>query len=470
MLDNLVKYNKKDISSNSKIKEILNSCFTKQKEFVLCKESKIAHCSRRASKSYSAGLDMIITGLEYPNSNILFCGLTLKSAKKILIKDIIKPINNKFKLNLIIKSDEIVFPNGSIIYVMGLAKDEQQADKLLGQKYKLIVCDEAQSYYNIDLEDIINHSLEPTLLDLNGRMIITGTSCDYLDTFFYKLTINKKESASKYGYHYFNWLVFDNPHVAPQIKAKIKAKEKLNPNYTKTKAFQQEWMSKWYIDDTKLVYKYKDYNFFNENGNPWELPSNQDLLWIMGVDVGYNDSTAIGISAYSRHDRHLYFVEAFKQKYLNTVECLNILLDYCNKRKYTYIVIDGADKRGLELYKERIKQNVIPAEKSGKYEYQQIFNNDLDLGLIRVLNQPRELILEEANKLVKDPSKPREDHPGLPNDLCDAFLYNFRQAKHFFSKDPIIKTEEEIKKESIRKRIEKSNSSGIFDRLKKTRI
>src|ERR1700691_3421691 len=61
---------------------------------------KALHCTRRAAKSYTAGLYMVETCLKYPGSNCLFIGLTRQSALDIIDKDILQKINRKYNLGM----------------------------------------------------------------------------------------------------------------------------------------------------------------------------------------------------------------------------------------------------------------------------------------------------------------------------------------------------------------------------------
>jgi phage FluMu gp28-like protein len=54
---------------------------------------KAAKCTRRSGKSYgAAGIYMAITCIENPGCNCLYLATTRDSAKKIILKDILKVI------------------------------------------------------------------------------------------------------------------------------------------------------------------------------------------------------------------------------------------------------------------------------------------------------------------------------------------------------------------------------------------
>jgi len=458
--------NKTKSSTNFVVNNIIAQSFPAQRAFLLCKDNKVAHCARRAAKTYSAVLDLIITGLTIENAAMLFCGLTFDSAKRVLLKQVLPKIRkNVPNLNLKVVDNEIHFENGSIIYLMGLAKDEQQSAKILGTYFHLVVIDECQDMVNIDLKWVIDNVIDPTLLDEGGRLILTGTSCDNINTFFYELTKNGQNSANEHGFAYHKWLTFDNPHNADKLKAKLEKRLKFDPNYLTSNEYRQQWLAEWIVERNKLVYKFHQHNFINPVTNqPWELPTNTTLTWVLGVDVGHTDPDAYVELAYSESDKYLYIVSVFKQDKLNTYETANIIDHYAKRRYYSQIVVDGADKKGVEYYKERIGLNLIATEKRGKYEYQQRFNIELQNGNIRVLPQAKEAILSEASKLIKNPKMPRDDHPNYPNHIMDATLYGFRCCFHWLFADPTEDQEAELilEKELIR---QKKQKTTIFDNL-----
>src|SRR5277367_4979231 len=109
--------------------------FPQQRSFVKDPAKlKALFCTRRAAKSFTAGLYMVYEVLTTPGCNILFIGLTRASAKSIVWKDILKVINRKHKLRAQFNQAELsmTFPNGSIIKVTGVDAEEEEMNKLLG--------------------------------------------------------------------------------------------------------------------------------------------------------------------------------------------------------------------------------------------------------------------------------------------------------------------------------------------------
>src|SRR5277367_97209 len=89
---------------------------------------KCLFCTRRSSKSYTAGLYAFYEALRYPHSNILLVGLTRLSSKGIFWKDILKNIDQKYGLGSTFNLTElnVTLPNGSMIQVAGIDADEDE--------------------------------------------------------------------------------------------------------------------------------------------------------------------------------------------------------------------------------------------------------------------------------------------------------------------------------------------------------
>lgn len=79
----------------STIRNLRSSLFSKQQDFIDDPAKlKVALCTRRAGKSYGcAGIYMAITCVENPGCNCLYMATTRESAKKIILKDILKVID-----------------------------------------------------------------------------------------------------------------------------------------------------------------------------------------------------------------------------------------------------------------------------------------------------------------------------------------------------------------------------------------
>ena len=190
---------------------ILAEALPQQLEFIKDPSKlKAILATRRASKSYTAGLYLFQEALSNDGVSCLYLALTRQSAKNIMVKDVLSVINRKYKLNAVFNKTDLSYtlPNGSVIYLLGIDSDEEEKEKLLGQKYKLVVVDEAASF-KTDQKDLIYKVLKPAMADLQGTICMIGTPGNNIRTLFYNVTTGIEK-----GWSVYKWKATDNPHVA----------------------------------------------------------------------------------------------------------------------------------------------------------------------------------------------------------------------------------------------------------------
>ena len=224
--------------------------FPQQEKFVRDPNKlKAIFCTRRAAKSYTAGLYMVYECLMNPGVNCLFIALTRASAKSIVWKDILKVINNKHKLNAKFNSSELsmTFPNGSVIRLTGVDAEESEMNKLLGGKYRLVCIDEA-SMYSIDVHNLVYGVLKPAMTDPNsngqrGTICMMGTSSNFTRGLFFDITTGREQ-----GWSLHQWSAHDNPYVATQWQEELDEIKVKRPLYMDTPQFKQWYLNQWVVD------------------------------------------------------------------------------------------------------------------------------------------------------------------------------------------------------------------------------
>ena len=70
------------------------------------------------------------------------------------------------------------------IYLVGADSNEDERQKLLGQKFVLVVIDEAQAF-GIDLRQLMYGVLKPAVADYRGTIILTGTPGNLIKGLFF---------------------------------------------------------------------------------------------------------------------------------------------------------------------------------------------------------------------------------------------------------------------------------------------
>lgn len=387
---------------------------------------KALFCTRRAAKSYTAGAYMVQECLVNPGVNCLFLGLTHASAKGIIWKDILKTLNLKLDLEISFNETTLIatFPNGSQIYVTGVDVSEDEMNKLLGKKYRLVCIDEA-SMYTIDMNKLVYGILKPATADLRGTICLMGTASNFTRGLFYDITLGKEP-----GWSLHSWTAYDNPHIAKQWAEEIEEINTLRPLFRETPLFKQWYLNEWVVDTDKLVYKYSfDRNSFAKL--PTSL-SPAGWTYILGVDLGYEDDTAFVLCAFHENDKTLYVVKSFNKKHMDITDVANKIKEFRDSKEFPVakVIIDGSNKQAVEEMQRRHGVALEAADKIGKSDFIEIMNGELIQGHIKIKDTLTALTQEMMGLVwMTDGDKvklPRKEHPNLPNHLCDALLYAWR--------------------------------------------
>lgn len=394
---------------------------------------KALFCTRRAAKSYTGGLYLVKQALDYPGCNCLFVGLTRQSAHGIIWKDILREIDQRYKLN--IKFNETLLtatlPNGSVIWVTGADTDESEMNKLLGKKYKLVILDEA-SMFTINMLQLVYGILKPATADQRGTICLLGTSSNITRGLFYDITTHREP-----GWSLHTWTAHDNPHVRVQWQEELDDISNNRPLFMETALFKQWYLNKWVIDEDAKVYKYE-----KARNSALSLPQDcGEPHYVLGIDLGHSpDPSAFVVGCYYDAMDTLFIAHAEKHLKFDVTDVADKIRQLDYKYNFEVKIIDGSHKMAVEELNIRHKVNVIPADKLGKVDFINLCNAELIQGKIKLLPAADELSTElDTLVWVTDNGKvkePRKEHPALPNHLTDGFLYMWRHGYQYLWSKP----------------------------------
>jgi hypothetical protein len=424
--DELIKKLDLGTSAPRSVPDFLSGSFEQQKKFITdTSRLKWARCTRRAAKSYSVGLDLMRTAY-FREGSCLYIGLTRESAKRIMWKDVLKTINRKHGAGFRFYEQSLVAesPIGSPIYLIGVDSNEEEKQKALGQKFRKVYIDEAQSF-TIDLRELVYQILKPAIADYRGTIGLTGTPGNLVRGFFYDLTTGKEP-----GWSGHQWTAYDNPYIARQWDEEIKGLIASNPLVVETPWFRQMYLNQWVIESDKLVYRYNpERNAFKE------LPSYVRGDWhhVLGVDLGHDDATALVVCAWHDYDKTLYIREVKKKSGLDITDTVNEIRYFQGQYDLDAIIIDGSNKQAVEEMRRRHNLPLTAADKTGKADFIELMNGEFIQGQIKIHGECTPLIDEYLGLIWHDKGLRREEHPSCPNHLCDATLYAWRYCYQYLS-------------------------------------
>jgi len=435
-------------------------CFDKQYAFLSDPAKfKTAVCSRRAGKSVACAADLIHTASRQ-DGDVAYITLSRKSAKKIIWRELLR-LNKEYELNGKPDNTELTLslPNGNIIHVSG-AKDSTEIEKFRGMELRKVYIDEVQSFRPY-IEELIDDVLEPALTDYDGSLVLIGTPGPVPAGYFYKATHSP-------GWSHHKWTLHDNPHIlaksgktADQIIAERCERRGLDLN---APSILREYFGEWVRDEDSLVFK------FSHDKNIYITPP-EELSYVMGVDIGYQDADAIAILGFSAIEQKVYLIEESVKNKQNITTLANEIKRLQAKYNVHKIIMDAGalGKKIQEEFRTRHQIPAFPAEKTRKNEFIELLNDDLRTGKLQAM--PNSRFEQDAALLQWDfDMNPPQISSRYHSDICDAVLYAWRECRHYIKEEVQSKPTTDAERmaaweeEEIRKWEEKmSGQSGFTD-------
>lgn len=401
--------------------------FDKQNEVLDARKYrfKAINCTRRSGKSIGEAIDHMEICELYPGSRTLYLGITLDSVTEI-IWDIFKELNKLGDYRC--KFDEtkkiIRHPNGSRTRLAGLDVSEKQMRKLLGQKLRKVSIDEAGSITQ-DMGRICYQMIMPALSDLRPQswLSLLGTCENIPKTFFEEVTEGRERFVD---WKVYKWTAYDNPYMRKQWTAEIDELMTNNPKVKDASWFKTHYLNMWCSDDDLIIIPWKDYGQTVQ-----ELPPGFAWNYILGVDLGFNDASSFSVLAYSLDSPTAYVVSVSKKVELDLTGVAEQVKEIQRRFDIQKIIVDGANKQGVEEIKNRHRIQLTPAEKTDKATYLRLMQDDVITGHLQLKNEGCEELVGEWEALQwKNDDKEKEDGR-CQNHASDATLYAWRECRHY---------------------------------------
>jgi len=395
----------------------IEDCFDKQTNFIYDQsKDKSLLKGRRAGGSDTGSRYMVYVAESRP-SNVLYITLTRPTAKRIMWTKLNK-LKKRYALEWESNTSELTctFGNGSIIYLAG-ANNEAEIEKFRGEAYDLIIIDEPASFGPY-IAELVTDVIDPTRLDSDGTVCMIGSPNAACSGYFHDVTTGVED-----GWSVHHWTVLDNPFI-PHAKDWLE-KYIAKRNWTwDHPVVRREWMAEWIRSMDSMVYRFsEDRNILREDFEPEN--------YIIGGDLGFNDATAFVVWGYREDSKYIKTVEIFKKVGMLTHEVARELKRLQQKYSPMKTVVDtgGLGKMIVESIKHEHGVQIEPAEKRNKHDYIEDMNSHFDRGFIKVSPEHKQYI-SQLKVLQWDEQRRKEDER-YENDVCDAALYGWREAKNW---------------------------------------
>lgn len=345
------------------------------------------------------------------------------------------------------------FINGSIIYLSG-AKDKTEIEKFRGLALKKVYIDECQSF-RAYIQNLVDEVLSKALFDYAGTLCLIGTPGPVPAGYFY-------EASQSVNWAHHAWTFFQNPHIA--LKSGMSHQEVLQQDLDRTgltiddATIQREVFGRWVTDSDSLVFKY-DPTF-----NHYDRVPDVEGAWkfVIGVDIGFDDSDAIAVIGWNDRLKESYLIEEYVLDKSDITTLANEIEARIKKYKPLKTVMDtgGLGKKIAEELQRRRGIAVAAAEKSRKVEFIELLNDALRTKRFMARKHSRfaedclKVEWEEGKKFQKVSDK-------YHSDITDAVLYAYRESLHWLYKPEPVKikagTQEWFKEEEARMEQEAQN-------------
>lgn len=447
-------------SSASRLNDYLTTLFDSQRSIVECWEEDVAVLgTRRAGKSKMLPGKLLAAGEKWPGTVIYYLHPDggARAKETLLGPDInLEGVVRDYGLPWTYNDNTRTLTHQETrteLRVRG-ADDVREARKYRGDKVSLVVTEETQNFPAPILRALRDSILGPALADVGGQWLSIGTVGEVCDGPWYEATRNEDSDSKaqrKRGTLVFDWSVFDNPHMVRQA-ARIVAK-RLLPYCEKTQeeleallltaegrewcaavaaqhdpSVLREWFGRWVNDSSALFYA------FDARRNLYDaaLPKGHVWFYVLGGDLGTNDSYAHHVWAVSTTCTTMYEVESFDKPGLHAGQWRT---EYeAARRRWNPLacVMDegGLGKGVCEEWRHVYGIPVEPAEKTHKAAAAATLNAEMREGHVKLLATG--VTAKTMAALRKDPKatpgKPVGEDPSQPNHSTDAALYAHRRA------------------------------------------
>ena len=404
-------------------------CFAEQLAWVRDRSPFAAACTtRRAGKTVGNEWLLLETALAQPSVTCMYIAQTRGVAEELMWRRL-KRRNEEHSLGGTTNDTHLTieFPNASRVRLGG-AKDRREADKLRGpEKIALAVIDEAQNFRSSVLSYLIDDILEPSMLDVDGKLRLSGTPGPLAAGYFYDVCHNPHFQP-----HF--WTLHQNPHlgIAPEVFLK-RIRDRRNITEADP-TYQREYLGRWVRDENVLVFRYcpaAEYETLPDGPGEWH--------YCIGVDLGFEDRDAIAVGGWRTGERTVYLVEEMQAPKQTITQLAAQVAPLVAKYKPRRSVWDfgGLGKKIAEEVRSRWTMPVEAADKVRKLEHIELLNGAMMAGAFKARKggpfaEDCGLVQWDQDSRAKGVRKISDDYH---SDITDAVLYMYRACRAFMERD-----------------------------------
>jgi hypothetical protein len=327
----------------------------------------------------------------------------------------------------------ITLPVGGTL-VLGGCETMSDVGRWYGMAFEVAIVDEKGNFPDKVLVELEDEALEPSLMDFGGDFVGSGNPGRALRGRWYD---QSKDGRRDDETPLYTGDARENPFLG-QPAADYFESVKARHGWTDASpTFRRQYLGEWVEDAEGLVFPLTAGNFYDaplptKSLAGGSLPPN---LWryVIGVDIGYVDATAIVVLAAHPMDNREFMVSAEKHTAWLPRQVGQRLADLRKQYHGAPIVMDtgGAGKPHAEECNRIFGLGVIAAEKAHKASAVRVLRDDIRSHRFQVPSGDSCRPFTEQCAVIgwdEDGEKPEE---GLPDDVVHAAYYAHRWQHHY---------------------------------------
>jgi hypothetical protein len=414
-------------------------------------------CSRRAGKSRGAVRRAARVLMSKAGARVCYITLIRRNCRKYFHAPLIELLRAK---GVSVSPNEqdltMVLDNGSFAQCFGCS-DSSEVETVLGDQWDLAIIDEAQSFRNEVIEELVERALMPSLLDRRGALDLLGTPPPAGPTgYFYKVF-----SEGKFERH--RWTLFENPWIPAEDLTELIDSRGITPKHA---IYRREYLGEFVVDPDALVFEYLAGRNDIEDGfrpDPDDPATWKEWRCSMGVDLGFSDRDAINVMAWKPEDEKHRLVEAWtwQKNHLDIDELAEVFVAAVERWRPVRIVGDtgghGAVKCIRSLESRLGHAVLIEAKPASVADSIALMNDDLRTG--RMKWDPNGILVADAKLETWEPGRKKvKVSSAFHSDALPAARYAHSCAYHWTGKAPKkAETQDEIDRRNILRRKQMQN-------------
>ena len=391
---------------------------------------RVAFTTRRGGKTIGTALWLVSSLLENPTSLHLYMAQTAGICKLYMWGEI-KRLIQEYELPLRTNETDltVIHERGLGAIVLKGADKSDEIEKLRGPKWIKVALDEAASF-GVFIENLILEVLGAALMDQGGELIMTGTAGKKKEGIFYEACheLRRRKSDGTPVWELHKWSFQDNPYIPEDAKNEDSIIDDNGFSGVDDPRFLREFRGVWAVGESERVF-----SGYQSDANDYEieLPSEHDWRFVLGVDFGWHDESAMVVAAYALTCTSVYVEDAWSRprQYSDDVARQIHVFRERYGQKIRIVGDLGGYGKGIAVHLQRdYGIHVAPAAKRDKLDHIAFINSafkrrDLMLRKDRCRELADQFRQVAWNATRTDMGNHEKD------DLAAACLYAWREAK-----------------------------------------